>query len=143
MKWMLAFHFIAFAMGVGMSFSNFVNLRLARALGGEKAQGLALLRGVLGRIGDVVISFIWLTGIAVLLPMTGEGGAGMGALPVAFHIKLLFVIGLTLCHVGARFTAMRIARTGRRELIGIVEACTLGVFLNAIAAILMAVATFE
>jgi len=140
MKWMLAFHFIAFAMGVGMSFSNFVNIRLARTLGGEKAQGLALLRGVLGRIGDVVISFIWLTGIALLLPMTGEGGAGMSALPVTFHIKLLFVVGLTLCHVGARLTALR---TGRKDLIGIIEACTLGVFLNAIASILLAVAAFD
>ena len=140
MRWMLALHFIAFAMGVGMSFSNFVNIRLARALGGERAQGLALLRGVLGRIGDAVISFIWLTGIALLLPLAGEGG--MGALPVSFHVKLLCAAGLTLCHAGARLTALKIARTGRKELIGRVEACTLGVFLNALASIILAVAAF-
>ncbi len=140
MKWILALHFIAFAMGVGMSFSNFVNIVLARRLGGEKAAGLAALRGVLGRIGDVVIAMIWLTGILASAPYYNAGG--MAAFPVAFHIKLVFVLGLTLCHIGARLTAAKIARTGNKRLIGAVQACTLGVFLNALAAIALAVAAF-
>ena len=140
MKWVLAFHFVFFAMGVGMSFSNFINIVLARRLGGEKAAGLAALRGVLGRIGDVVIAMIWITGIWISLPFFRAGG--MAAFPVAFHVKLLFVIGLTLCHAGARVTAARIARTGNKRLIGIVQACTLGVYLNALAAIILAVAAF-
>ncbi len=143
MKWLLAAHFIAFAMGVGMSFSNLVNIRLAMRHGGEKAAGLALLRGALGRIGDWVIAAIWITGIAVLVPLLGGPVlAGMADLPVTFHIKLLFAAALTMCHAGARLTAAKIARTGRTGLLRVVQTCTLGVFLNALLAIILAVASF-
>jgi len=143
MKWLLAAHFIAFAMGVGMSFSNLVNIRLAMRHGGERAAGLALLRGALGRIGDWVIAAIWITGIGVLLPLLGDHGlAAMGSLPVSFHIKLFFAATLTISHAGARITASRIARTGNTGLIRVVQTFTLGVFLSALLAIVLAVAAF-
>ncbi len=140
-NWMLALHYAAFAMGVGMSFSNLVNFRLARRLPGEQAQALAMLRGVLGRIGDGVIALIWLSGIVVLRNFTG--GESAAALPVSFHVKMLFVVLLTLCHIGGRLSAIMAARRGRPGLVKLAEAFTAGVFVSALVSIVLAVATFS
>ncbi|HHN72885.1 MAG TPA: hypothetical protein ENK13_02235 [Thermopetrobacter sp.] len=141
MNQMLALHIIAFAMGTGMSFSNLVNFALARRLPPEQARVLAALRGLMGRIGDAVIALIWLTGLALAARMTGD--AGMAAFPVSFHVKMLFVLLLTASHVGARLSALQAARGGGPRWVGLARLFTAGVFLSAVASILLALAAFH
>jgi hypothetical protein len=140
-NWMLALHYAAFAMGTGMSLANLVNFRLARHLPPEQTAALAALRRMMGRLGDGVIALIWLSGIVVLRNFTG--GESATALPLTFHVKMVFVTVLTLCHIGARLSALRAARSPSPRWTRIAEACTAGVFTSALASIILAVATFS
>jgi uncharacterized membrane protein len=133
---LLALHLMLIALGTGMSFSNLVNLRLARALGPEAGQGLAQQRRMIARIGDGVIALIWLTGL-VLLWVAPVLWAGW------LSVKLAFAVLLTLCHGLARRTAGVIARTGNAGLISRLQGFIAGAFVSALAAILFAVLAFE
>lgn len=141
MNWMLALHLVVLAMGTGMSFSNLVNFALAARLPAEQARVLAGLRMVMGRIGDGVIALIWLSGLSLAAGM--GGGAGMDAFPVAFHVKMLFVLLLTLSHIGARYSASRAAKGGGAVWIMRARLFTAGVFLSAVASIVLAVLAFR
>ncbi len=141
MNWMLALHLVVLAMGTGMSFSNLVNFALAARLPAEQARVLAELRSMMGRIGDGVIALIWLSGVALAARMTG--GEGMNAFPVSFHVKMLFVLLLTLSHVAARYSASRAAKGEGKQWLMRARLFTAGVFLSAVASILLAVAAFR
>jgi hypothetical protein len=136
---LLIAHLIVIAMGTGMSFSNFVNLRLAGGMTGEGAKALSRLRMVLARVADVVIALIWVTGFALLW---ARGSSGLEALSGWFYAKLAFVVALTLCHGLARGFAGRMQRTGDMSLMGRVELAVAGVWLSALAAIVFAVLAF-
>jgi uncharacterized membrane protein len=133
---LLIAHLIAIAMGTGMSISNYVNLRVAKGVLGEGRKALAQLRGVIARIADIVIAVIWLTGIGL-----------WWALPQApnswFLIKIAFVVLLTVSHGLVRLTAARIKRTGDQSLMPRLEIFVSGVWLSALAAIILAVLAFE
>jgi len=143
MDWMLALHVIVLAMGTGMSFSNYVNMRLAAGMEDAAGQAaLARLRLTLGRVGDGVVALLWLSGVALLLRYVGGDADAASALPVAFHAKMLLVVLLTVCHGVSRWAGLRIMRQGRTELVPVARACTLGVFLSAVGSIVLAVASF-
>ena len=142
MDWLLALHLYALALGTGFSFANLVNLRLARAEADAGRAALARLRLTLGRIGDGVVTLIWLTGLGLAARYVGADGAGAAALPAAFHAKMLFVLTLTLCHAGSRWAAGQVMRKGRKQLLPWVFRCTLGTHASAVAAIVLAVAAF-
>ena len=100
----LAFHLIAIAMGIGMTFSNLVNATLSLGNAAEFQKGLGLQRRMVGRIGDVVILSIWVTG-GLALWLRGHEGLG-----TAFVLKLAFVILLTIAHIRGRTLGERMRR---------------------------------
>jgi uncharacterized membrane protein len=136
---LLILHLMLIAIGTGMSFGNYVNLRIAATQTGERAAGLALLRQRIGRIGDVVITLIWLTGLALW------GVRAVADAPQSgwFYLKLVFVLLLTVCHTMARRTAGRMVRTKDASLLGRIEIYVAGVWLSALASIVLAVIAFE
>ena len=135
-KLLLIAHLILIAMGTGMSFSNFVNIRLAQGQSGDIAKGLALQRRVIGRIGDAVIALIWVSGLALFWTAAPETSGW-------FHAKLGFVVLLTASHIMARRTGIAFARSGNAALLARLELFAAGVWLSALAAILLAVIAFE
>jgi len=143
MDWLIALHLLAIAMGTGMSFANLVNLRLARETGEEGRAALAVLRLRLGRIGDGVITLIWISGLALLWRYLAGETTLASSLTPAFHAKMLLVVILTSCHAASRWAGLQVMRHGRVQLLGVVHACTLGVFLSAAGSILLAVASFR
>lgn len=135
---LLIIHLIAIATGTGMSIANYVNLRMAAGLTGEGAKALAALRRMLARIADVVIATIWISGVGLwsVLPPADQPNSW-------FIVKIGFVVLLTVCHGLARMTAGRMARTGDKSLLGRLELLVSGVWLSALAAIILAVLAFE
>jgi uncharacterized membrane protein len=135
---LLIAHLIAIATGTGMSIANYINIRIASGEKGERREALAFLRRVLARIADVVILAIWITGIGLwtVLPPTDEPNTW-------FVVKIAFVLLLTVCHIMARVTAGRMARSGDPSLYPRMELFVSGVWLSALAAIILAVLAFE
>ena len=135
---LLIAHLIAIATGTGMSISNYVNLRFAAGETGDRAKALAGLRRVLARIADIVILAIWITGIGLFMQLPA-----MDEPNVWLMVKLGFVVLLTLCHGLARMTAGRMMRTGDTSLYPRLELLVSGVWISALAAIILAVLAFE
>ena len=135
---LLIAHLIAIATGTGMSIANYINIRVVSGEKGERAAALGFLRRILARIADIVILAIWITGIGLFLqlPPADEPNAW-------FVVKLGFVVLLTLCHGLARMTAGRMMRTGDTSLYARMELLVSGVWMSALAAIILAVLAFE
>ena len=135
---LLIAHLIAIATGTGMSIANYINIRIAAGEKGERREALAFLRRILARIADVVILAIWITGLGLFfsLPPADEPNSW-------FMVKMAFVVLLTLCHGLARMTAGRMARTGDQSLYPRMELFVAGVWMSALAAIILAVLAFE
>lgn len=135
---LLIAHLIAIATGTGMSIANYINIRVASGEKDERRAALAYLRRVLARIADVVIAAIWITGIGLwsVLP-AGDAPNSW------FMVKIGFVIVLTLCHGLARMTAGRMMRSGDQTLHARLELLVSGVWISALAAIILAVLAFE
>lgn len=135
---LLIAHLIAIATGTGMSIANYINIRVASGETGERRAALVFLRRQLARIGDLVITMIWITGIGLwwVLPAADQPDSW-------FMVKIAFVVLLTLCHGLARMTAGRMARTGDQSLYPRMELLVSGVWLSALAAITLAVLAFE
>jgi uncharacterized membrane protein len=135
---LLIAHLIAIATGTGMSIANYINIRIASGEKGERREALTFLRRVLARVADVVIAAIWITGVGLwwVLPSADQPNSW-------FMVKMGFVILLTLCHGLARMTAGRMARTGDAALYPRMELLVSGVWMSALAAIILAVLAFE
>src|SRR4051812_22973641 len=100
----LSLHLMLIAIGTGASFSNLVNVRLARSQGQEAARGLAIQRRTISQIGDGVITLIWLTGLVLLWMRPATWSPWLWA-------KIAVVVVLTLCHALVRRTGGEVART--------------------------------
>jgi uncharacterized membrane protein len=135
---LLIAHLIAMATGTGMSIANYINIRIAAGEKGDRREALTFLRRVLGKIGDVVILAIWITGLGLFfsLPPQDEPNSW-------FIVKIGFVVLLTVCHGLARMTAGRMMRTGDQSLYPRMELLVSGVWMSALAAIILAVLAFN
>jgi uncharacterized membrane protein len=129
---MLAAHLILIAIGTGMSFSQLVNISLAKTQSGDMAKGLGLQRRTVTKIADIVIALIWVSGLALY--------ANLGAVESGwFQAKLAFAITLTFSHMMARRTGGEMMRTGNAVLLGKLNLYVMGVFASAVIAIILAV----
>jgi len=136
---LLVLHLLGIAMGFSVSFANIV---FAGLLAQGQAEDLATFRRFMPRMasmGNIGLVLIWVTGpILVFTKYNGFGG-----LPGIFHVKLLFVVLLTL-GVGGIHASMRKAMAGdaaanaRIQFIG--KAIT---FPSALAALVFAVLSFK
>jgi len=136
---LLVLHFLGLAMGFSVTFANIVFTGL---LAQGHAEDLATFRRFVPRmatVGNIGLVLLWVTG-PVLVFTKYDGFAG---LPGTFHVKLLFVLLLTL-GVGGIHANMRKALAGdaaanaRVQFIG--KAVT---FPSALAAVVFAVLTFK
>jgi hypothetical protein len=134
---LVAWHLMVIALGIGFAFSNFFNTHLARVSEENFQPGLALHRRMIGRIGDGVISLIWISG-GLLLWLRGTEGLG-----VAFHLKMLAVVLLTLCHARARMLGEKMRREGHRNLLFEQGSMMLAGGVLALIAVFCAVLTFR
>ena len=135
---LLIAHLIAIATGTGMSIANYINIRITAGEKGDRRDALTFLRRVLAKIADVVILAIWLTGIGLYfsLPPADEPNSW-------FMVKMAFVVLLTVCHGLARMTAGKMMRTGDQSLYPRMELLVSGVWMSALAAIILAVLAFN
>jgi len=129
-------HLLVIATGTGLSFANYINLRVAASETGERRAALAHLRRVVMQFADVVVALIWATGLALLWGVHPEINSW-------FHVKIAFVVLLTAFHFIARRTAGVMARTGNYALHPRLELLVAGVWISALAAISLAVVSFE
>ena len=139
LKLLLMGHLIFIATGTGMSFANYINIRMAHGETGERGQALTYLRRILAQFADVVIFLIWVSGIALAVTYAGTYGRDF---PAWFYVKIGFVVLLTLAHITARLTASKMIRTGDQSLYGRMEMLVGVVWLSALAAIALAVLAF-
>ena len=135
---LLIAHFIAIATGTGMSIANYINIRIAAAEKGDRQASLVYLRRTLARLADLVIAVMWLTGIGLwwILPEAEQPNSW-------FILLVVFSVAMTVCHGLARMTAGRMARTGDNSLYPRMELLVSGVWMSALAAIILAVLAFE
>jgi uncharacterized membrane protein len=134
---LVALHLLVIALGLGFSTSNFVNTRLALKQGPDVAKGLALHRRSIARLGDAVITLIWLTGLLLVWwrwPVLPGG---------VFFVKLLLVLLLTLLHAHARATGERMRRENNMALLPKLSILIGGVAASAALALVCAVAAFR
>ena len=100
---LLALHLLAISIGIGIGFSNIVNLATAKTQSGDIANGLGLGRLANRKYHDAAVIIILITG-GLLLANLG----GMAGLNTWFHIKLTLVAIFVICHFAARFTGNKI-----------------------------------
>jgi hypothetical protein len=136
-KLLLILHLLVIALGLGFSASNFINTRLSLGQGGELAKGLGLHRRTIARFGDGVIALIWISGLALLWQRGTDG-----LLP-AFHVKMLFVVLLTLFHGLGRATGEKMRRDGNMALLPRLSLFIGGGALSAMLALGTAVLAFD
>ena len=135
---LLIAHFIAIATGTGMSIANYINIRIAAGEKGDRQASLVYLRSTLAKLGDLVIAVVWITGIGLwaILPEAEQPNSW-------FILLVVFSVIMTVCHGLARMTAGRMARTGDNSLYPRLELLVSGVWLSALAAIILAVLGFD
>ena len=133
---LLTLHLIVIAMGIGMTFSNLVNASLSLGNPVEFQKGLGLQRRMIGRIGDIVILLIWVTG-GLALWLRGHEGLG-----TAFAFKIAFVILLTMAHIRGRTLGERMRREGHLNQVKDQRNLMLAGWTLALAALVCAVISF-
>jgi hypothetical protein len=132
----LILHLAVISMGIGMTFSNLVNATLSLGHAAEFQKGLGLQRRMIGRIGDVVILLIWITGGLAL--WLGQ----YPTLGTAFAFKIAFVILLTLAHIRGRTLGERMRREGHLNHVKDQRNLIAAGWFLALAALICAVITF-
>ena len=97
-QFLLSAHLLAIAIGIGIGFSNIVNLATAKTQTGDIAKGLGMGRLANRKYHDAAVIIILVTG-GLLLANLGS----MAGLSKWFHIKLTFVAIFVICHFAARY----------------------------------------
>ena len=134
---LLILHFFFIAMGIGISFSNLVNLKVSKGQTGDIAKGLGMQRMALRQISDGVVAGILITG-GLLLWEIGPSG-----LSPWFQVKMSFVLILVASYVIVRLTAGQMIRTGDMALFDRIRKFATIAWVAAVAALVCAVLTFS
>jgi uncharacterized membrane protein len=109
----LIIHLLAIAIGIGIGFSNLVNLATAKSQTGDIAKGLAMGRFANRKYHDAAVIIILISG-GLLLANLG----GMAGISKWFHVKLAFVLIFVVCHFAARATVKQMLATENMALRG-------------------------
>lgn len=107
----LALHLLAIAIGIGVGFSNIVNLATAKTQSGDIAKGLGMGRLANRKYHDAAVIIILVTG-GLLLANLGS----MAGISKWFHVKLALVAIFVICHFAARATVKQVLATGNTAL---------------------------
>lgn len=135
---LLSLHLLALTLGIGIAFSNAINLRLVKSQSGDVAKGLGLQRAAMHKYTDAAFVTILLTGGLLLHAIGGPKGLGMW-----FNIKMLCVVVYAVSYVTARLTVEQIKKTGNVSLIGRVALFVHLALSGAVAALVCAVLAFN
>ena len=133
----LALHLLAIAIGIGLGFSNLVNLATAKTQTGDIAKGLGLGRLANRKYHDAAVIIILVTGGLLL--------ANLGSIAVLskwFHIKLTFVLIFVVCHFAARATVKQVIASGNMALMGRAKMFSHIAITGAVLALISAVLAF-
>lgn len=135
---LLALHILALTLGIGIAFSNAVNLRLAKTNSGDVAKGLGLQRAAMHKYTDAAFATILITGGLLLHAIGGPKGLNLW-----FNLKMLFVVVYVTSYVMARLTVVQIKKTGNVSLLGRVALFVHVALSGAVAALICAVLAFN
>ncbi len=136
-KLLLALHLFFIAMGVGISFSNLINLRTARGQTDDIAKGFGMARMALRMYSDIVVAGFLITGL-LLLWTTGNSGSGPW-----FSLKMAFVVLLVVSYGIVRITGGQIMRTGNMALMSRINTFAPLAFAGSAGALVCAVLAFN
>lgn len=134
---MLSLHFLAIAIGIGIGFSNIVNLGAAKTQTGDIAKGLAMGRLANRKYHDAAVIIILITGGLLLANLGGTAG-----LSKWFHVKLAFVVIFVICHFAARATVKQMLASGNIALMGRAKMLSHIAITGAVLALVSAVLAF-
>lgn len=134
---LLVLHLFFIAMGVGIGFSNLVNLRASRGQTGDIAKGFGMARMALRMYSDIVIAGFLITGFA-LFWTTGNTGSGPW-----FNLKMAFVLLLVVSYGIVRMTGGQIMRTGNMALMSRINTFAPLAFVGSAGALVCAVLAFN
>lgn len=137
-KLLLILHLLGLALGLAVPFSNLILARVIAAAPPAERPILGRAAFAMGRLGDIGLPLLWITGLTLVFTKHG----GFSALPGTFQAKLAAVVLLTLS-VGVIHMNKRKAMQGDAGAMGRIR--MLGKFnlLCALAAVTLAVITFE
>lgn len=133
----LSLHFLAIAIGIGIGFSNIVNLGTAKTQSGDIAKGLAMGRLANRKFHDAAVIIILISG-GLLLANLGS----MAGLSTWFHVKLVFVLIFVVCHFAARATVKQMLATGNTALMRRAKMFSHIAITSAVLALISAVLAF-
>ena len=133
----LALHLLAISIGIGIGFSNIVNLATAKTQTGDIVKGLAMGRLANRKYHDAAVIIILVTG-GLLLANLGS----MAGISKWFHIKLAFVLIFVACHFAARATVKQVIATGNMALMKRAKMLSHIAITGAVLALISAVLAF-
>ena len=136
-QFLLSAHLLAIAIGIGIGFSNIVNLATAKTQTGDIVKGLAMGRLANRKYHDAAVIIILITG-GLLLANLG----GMAGISKWFHIKLVFVLIFVACHFAARATVKQMLASGNTALMGRAKMFSHIAITGAVLALISAVLAF-
>ncbi len=134
---LLVLHLFFIAMGVGIGFSNLINLRASRGQTGDIAKGFGMARLALRMYSDIVIAGFLITGL-LLFWTTGNTGSGPW-----FSFKMSFVVLLVISYGVVRVTGGQIMRTGNMALMSRINIFAPLAFVGSAGALVCAVLAFN
>ena len=136
-QFLLIIHLLAISIGLGIGFTNLVNMRVARSQTGDVAKGLMMHRMTMLPYGDAMFVIILLSGGLLLWAIGGPAG-----LPQAFNIKMIFVVIWAITFVVMRLTLRQMIATRNMALAKRIGMLTQILLTAIVAAIVCAVLAF-
>ncbi len=115
-KIFLIIHLFSIAMALGIGFSNIVGFRVAKSLGGDKAQGISAHRESLIPYGDIFFVTLIASGLVLLWSVSGAGSLGPW-----FHAKMAFVAIWVLAYVLMRLRIMTFLASRDVSLVSLIR----------------------
>lgn len=134
----LVIHLLAVAMAIGIGVSNIVGFRVAKALGGDMAKGIAAHREALIPYGDVLFACIIASGVVLFWAMGGWPGVGPW-----FHAKLAAVAVWACVYLLMRWRIRAFLASRDMSLVPMIRSLAHVLLTAAFAAVVCAVMAFN